>query len=353
MGHLYIGRNHRGDPDLVRSIFRLLGTDEDALTFALGYLLAHSPSLCANLVRTLGIKLRPPLGNDYSIHLQEVTEPGFGRRDIVIEISGKMRVVLEAKVRGAEPSVQQLTKYAKEKKLWSSFQVRMIAALTQVKLPESKIEDVESELCSNGIEFRDVQWHEIIDLVLGHETQNESEFAKYLLDEFIRYLRSDYRMGYYDAEVLIQDVNRLNKDIFENGWMYVTAVKDKRAPLYFAPYFTRECIDSGLRWLARVLDTEEVVLATKGDAVEGPTEDEEHRRRWGLGLRKLRERAVREGFADEVVRLLYLDRPLSFRSAPLTKKVFNSINPSKKQIPNQIPKGFSLGFDDLLKAGPE
>ena len=42
-------------------------------------------------------------------------------------------------------------------------------------------------------------------------------------------------MGYYDAEILIQDVNLLNAKIYEDCWMYVTSPKDKKAPLYFAP----------------------------------------------------------------------------------------------------------------------
>ena len=36
---LYIGKNHLRDTFPVQSIFRLAGSDEDALTFALGFLL--------------------------------------------------------------------------------------------------------------------------------------------------------------------------------------------------------------------------------------------------------------------------------------------------------------------------
>ena len=42
-------------------------------------------------------------------------------------------------------------------------------------------------------------------------------------------------MGYHDAEILVQDLDPLNVEIFEEGWMYVTNSRDKRAPLYFAP----------------------------------------------------------------------------------------------------------------------
>ena len=34
---LYIGKNHEGEAAPVQSIFRLAGSDEDALTFGLGF----------------------------------------------------------------------------------------------------------------------------------------------------------------------------------------------------------------------------------------------------------------------------------------------------------------------------
>ena len=46
-------------------------------------------------------------------------------------------------------------------------------------------------------------------------------------------------MGYYDAEILIQDVNMENANIYQSGWVYVTAPKDKKAPLYFAALLYR------------------------------------------------------------------------------------------------------------------
>ena len=83
--NLYIGKNHLGDTSPVQSIFRLVGSDEDALTFALGFLLAHDHSFCTELVRHLRIAPRQTLESVYSVHLQEVTGSGFGRRDIVCQ----------------------------------------------------------------------------------------------------------------------------------------------------------------------------------------------------------------------------------------------------------------------------
>ena len=206
--------------------------------------------------------------DDYSVHLQEVTAQGFGRRDVVIE-SGPARVVLEAKIGSAEPSTEQLIKYGSEWEVWNSFRHRVIVALTQVELPVATEEEVRSELSQRGIRFQAVQWHQVLDLVLGYRPEDEPPSTRFLFDEFIRYIRSDFRMGYHDAEVLVQDVNPLNKGIFEDGCMYVTALNDKRAPLYFAPYFTRQGSNSGITMIARVMDSEVAVLRGKDDVVAG------------------------------------------------------------------------------------
>ena len=53
--------------------------------FALGYLLAQDATFCAQLMRQFRIAPPKTLNAGYSVHLQEVTNPGYGRRDIVIE----------------------------------------------------------------------------------------------------------------------------------------------------------------------------------------------------------------------------------------------------------------------------
>ena len=344
---LYIGKNYPGNNDVVQSVFRLAGGDEDALTFALGFLLAHDPVFCAKLLRELGVVPRRRFTDGYSIHLQEVTERGFGRRDIVVEGNG-MRIVLEAKVGGAEPTVEQLVKYAKESSLWRQYDTRAVVSLTQIELSAATADKVRSELSTLNIHFYAVQWHQVVDIVMSYTPSNDSAISRYLFNEFIRYIRSDYQMGYYDAEILIQDVNLLNAKVFREGWMYVTHPKDKKAPLYFAPYFTTEHgANAGISMLGRVIDTEIVVLADKQDIPGNPPSDE-HRSRWQDGLAQLRRRASKEGFEHGEVRLFYFDRPVKFRTSPLTKKSFNANRPSK-QIPNQIPKGFSLEFDQLLR----
>ena len=345
MMRLYIGKNHQESTTPAQSIFRLAGNDEDALTFALGFLLAHDPAFCAKLVRRLHVAGRNTLKPGYSVHLQEVTDRRFGRRDIVIE-DGEMRIVLEAKIGGAEPTAEQLLKYGAESDLWNKYKLRAVVALTQVELAPSTREQVRAKLAEQNIGFYEIRWHEILDLVLSHSPSDDSEVSRYLFDEFIHYIRSYYRMGYYDAEILIQDVDPPNAEIFKEGWMYVTSPKNKKAPLYFAPYFTGQGANSGISMVSRVRDTRIVVLA-ETENLPVPATDE-YRVRWEYGLTRLRERAEQEGFAHNEVRLFFLDRPITFRATPLTKKASKSTGGSK-QIPNQIPRGFSLGFDDLLR----
>ena len=154
-------------------------------------------------------------------------------------------------------------------------------------------------------------------------------------------------MGYYEAEGHIQDVNRLNAKIYEKGWMYVTVINDKKAPLYFAPYFTNENDAPGISVFSRVKHvrlSDDVPDLKDMDIPDAPSE---HRKRWCKGLSMICERAKDEGWKGPN-QLFFLDSPVTFRTSPLTKKSFNAMGPSKR-IPNQIPKGFSLGFDELLR----
>lgn len=342
---LYIGRNHQQKDRSVQSVFRLAGNDEDALTYALGFLLAQDQGFCRKVLRLCGVQAPVNSLETYKVSLQEVTDTRFGRRDVVVEGVG-MRVVLEAKIGRGEPTVFQLSKYADEHRLWGNFQRKVIVALTQVELSSSFRSAMEQRLSEQRINFRAVQWHQILELALSHRPANNSQATRFLHDEFIRYAMKDYNMGYYDAEVHIQDVNPLNAKIFRECWIYVTSLKDKRAPLYFAPYCTKQGSRSGINQLSKVVDTRVVRLADEPDYLESGTP--EQIRRWADGWARLRDRAQREGFQDGEVRLLFFDEPMPLTATPLSKKAFNATLPNK-QIPKQIPKGFSLGFDELLR----
>lgn len=344
---LFIGKNH-GAVAPVQSLFRLVGNDEDALTYGLGFLLAHDSGFCTKLLRSFDQSLPRTFVQSYDVHLQEVPTRGFGRRDIVVTADG-IRIVIEAKIGRGVPTAAQLIQYATERPVWEQYKRRYIVALTEVELPPSAQDEFREKLAQLrlGINFKEAQWHNILDLVIHHLPSDASEVSQYLFDEFSRYARRDYHMGYYDAEVLIQDVNPLDAKIYEQGWVYVTAPKDKAAPLYFAPYFTNATDHPGISWISRVLDIQTgkpADLSIGKTIAAAPTD--EHRQKWTEGLRMVQERVIKENFAHNEVRLFCLDRPL-----PLGKTISKSsykLNAGLKVIPDQITKGFSLGFDELL-----
>lgn len=343
---LYIGKNHdEKDASVsVQSIFRLAGRNEDALTYALGFLLARDPALCAELVQLCGVKPTRSFKSDYTVHLQEVTDRHLGRRDIVIE-AGKVRIVLEAKIRKAEPAAEQLLKYAEDTAKWENFTTGMVVSLTQVKLSPAVQEDVVSKLPHKPkVGFKAIQWHQVIDLVLRHEPSDGSEVSQFLFDEFVRYIRRDYDMGYYDAEIKIQDTNPENAKVFQEGWLQLTNYRIK-SPLYVAPYFTGK--NAGISMIARVVGAETVDLTEIPDTfgwVAREQVTDEQQQHWSRGWRMLRDL-----YSPSLQYVLFLDKPFHFRSSPLTKSAFNATKPNK-QIPQQIPQGFSLRFDELLKA---
>ena len=68
-------------------------------------------------------------------------------------------------------------------------------------------------------------------------------------------------MSYYDAEIMVKDVNPINSRFFEEGWLYVGSLKNQEAPVYFAPYFTGKGANSGISMISRVVGARAVILA--------------------------------------------------------------------------------------------
>jgi hypothetical protein len=92
----------------VATVFELIGRDENALTFALGWCLAKAPRLLAELASLLGAK---GIGAGVRVILQEYSGKN-GITDIELIVPGQFACIIEAKVGHVPPSLEQLTKYA-------------------------------------------------------------------------------------------------------------------------------------------------------------------------------------------------------------------------------------------------
>ncbi len=153
----------------------------------------------------------------------------------------------------------------------------------------------------------------------------------------------------YDAEVLIQDVNRVNAEIYGNGHMYVGGAIHMQNPLYFAPYFSQENEKPGLYDVSRVLWVESANIHKNGVEKQfarwfkSEPEMREYRERWEKywhkGLQLILQRAKKEKWnPKDENRLYFLDHPLTIRMTPLMKC----------EKLRQIPRNYSLDFVDVL-----
>lgn len=154
-----------------------------------------------------------------------------------------------------------------------------------------------------------------------------------------------------NIEVRIQDVDRLNAKIFENGWMYASSAHGSKNYPYLAPYFTEECATPGISMISRVLHIVrykvDALLSKQIELPDAPSQLHHHN--WQLGLSAVRARAKSEGWRlADMGRLFYLDRPETFRTPALTKAIYNDTNPPKKLGPSRIPRGFTLKYAELL-----
>ena len=95
---------------LVRTPFGLLGTDENSLTFALGYTMGHCPRLLQMLLTVVGLKgFHIGTLSNAEIHLQEASKEGI--TDIEVVIPDRLRLVIEAKVGLNVPTIGQCSQY--------------------------------------------------------------------------------------------------------------------------------------------------------------------------------------------------------------------------------------------------
>ncbi|MBM3120084.1 MAG: hypothetical protein FJ008_06815 [Chloroflexi bacterium] len=351
--NIFIGkvdRSGRGR-ESCHSIFRLIGKNEDALTYALGYLLAHDKRLCLDILKCKNIfekkrgKNWDKLLKDYSIHLQEVTEPKGGRRDIVIH-APNLRVVIEAKIGGTIPSIEQIRKYTEEFRDHKEDR-KAIVALTRDTRPAEIEHQISRECATEGINFYTLRWHEVYEIVRkrSHSGMDSTELS-YLYNEFIRFFKEDYDMKYYEHEVRVQDVDEENAKIYREGRMYIGSYSEA---LYFAPYFTGGL---GITHVSRVIEVkkakvdESVFEIFARDFDKDNPDYKDNWGKWREGLKLILERAKLPGkgsgkgggFYGKEGTFWFLGEPIKIREEPLRK--------SKTFF--MIPRNFSLRFDELL-----
>lgn len=164
----------------VASIFDLLGTKEDDMTYALGFVASRSSEFASRLVHAIGGPKEKP--RDGLVRLQEVD--GDGRTDVEIEYADRFHVVFEAKRGPWLPTVGQLQKYVGRLKERGARAQRIV---TVTNAPPEYAARLLPPVMGE-IPIAHLAWRNIRDLARSarpHETNRN----KNLLDEFDTYLK--------------------------------------------------------------------------------------------------------------------------------------------------------------------
>lgn len=158
----------------VGSVFRLLGRDENAATYALGFAMSRSPTLRALIVERV-LPGAAPDALDVKIALQH-RGPDAGITDIEI-ICSDYHIVVEAKVGLALPSFRQLALYAGRMAERPSRRLVSVSAAP----PEYAASVLPQEV--DGVIVVHVPWAEVVALARRARACTKSSLEKLWLQE--------------------------------------------------------------------------------------------------------------------------------------------------------------------------
>lgn len=206
--------------NLVASPFGLLGTDENALTFALGYTFQQCPALLQWFLRQIeipGVNLSSLQNARINLQRRRSGDPDSGITDIEIHLSGKFHVIIEAKVGLAVPTIAQCSKYLSRFHDTNEPVKRLV---TLVESPDDSFvakyrqESLELSKCLKCLNWSSL-FTECIRLTMSKTLDPE---AKAWVRSFYRFLDKEYKMKAFTTEVWILAIN--TDPLWPNGMSY-------------------------------------------------------------------------------------------------------------------------------------
>lgn len=201
----------------VTSPFGLLGNDENALSFALGYTFQQCPVLLQWFLKQIGISgLRGTALQNARIDLQRHRggESSQGITDIEIHLPGHFHVIVEAKVGLAVPTIEQCCKYLPRFDETNE-PIQILVTLVQstddsfvTKYGIEEPELLERLVCFNWAWL----FTECIRIVMGRSVESE---AKAWVRSFYKFLDQEFRMKAFTNEVWILAIS--TEPLWPNG----------------------------------------------------------------------------------------------------------------------------------------
>jgi hypothetical protein len=177
----------------VPTIFDLLGSKEDDMTYSLGYVVSRSPCFADELLRHVaGVSI--PRHDEGVVKLQTVVTE-HGRTDVEIRVGDDFFGIFEAKRGPHLPTLEQLALYAP---LLAKARVATKRLVAVTNAPPSHA-DHSLPKTIDGVPVMHVSWRTIRSLA-ERARADEANHNKRLLDEFAAYLR----------EILGMEITRSN-----------------------------------------------------------------------------------------------------------------------------------------------
>ncbi len=202
---------------LVTTPFGLLGTDENALSFALGYTFQQCSPFLQWFLRQVGI-----VGvHTSSLHRARIDlqrrrtgDPAQGITDIEIHLPGRFHVIVEVKVGLAVPAIKQCQRYMKRLSDTNEPEQRLVAL---VQSPDDtfvqEYAQQDTNLATRLVAFGWPQFlPACVRLMLSEAVQPQ---AREWVRSFYRFLDEEYEMRAFTTEVWILAAS--TKPLWANG----------------------------------------------------------------------------------------------------------------------------------------
>lgn len=204
---------------LVVSPFGLLGSNENALTFALGYLYHSCPDFLVKTLHRIGIKgIRKTTLKNIEVSLQTY-DRATGITDVELKLENIFMVIIEAKIGLATPNDVQCNKYIFRLDS-GEYKDKLLVILQN---PDS------STVKNNNLKV--LLWSEVLEDAISLFTEHgENTQEGYLLRSFATFCMEEYDMKAYTHEVWI--VPGSPKPLWEGGLSHYD-IHTKTAKIYY------------------------------------------------------------------------------------------------------------------------
>lgn len=224
----------------VTSPFGLVGNDENALTFALGYTLSNCPELLRRLLGEVGIKrVRSEVLASAEVYLQRYRSEGI--TDIEIHVPGTLFVVIEAKVGLSIPSFGQCQKYLPRFKEHPEPQQKLVALVEghhRAVWERYSAKDERFHGVLTGLSWSNVLAHAVRLQRACPPSSDEGRWIRF----FQNFADREYQMKCYTDEVWIVPASTTPLwpggmsflDTHLKGKIYYRGANNLKKPLYIA-----------------------------------------------------------------------------------------------------------------------